>query len=181
MPSGKPSHGAQEDLVHAIDAGNFPSWTVHIQTMSEEAARNSDVDVFDVTKVWPHSEAPLREVGTLSLNRNVKNFFAETEQAAFSPSNLVPGIGVSPDRMLQARLIAYPDAHRYRLGTNFNHIPVNAPRNEAANYQRDGHFAEIPRQVTFNGPILGASNWLPDRQPLQGAFRQSKARNARFQ
>lgn len=159
----KPSHGAQEDLVASIDAGDFPSWTVKVQTMTEEQARDASFDPFDVTKVWPHAEFPLVEVGRLTLNRNVDNYFAETEQAAFSPSNLVPGVGVSPDRMLQARLLAYPDAHRYRLGANHHHIPINAPRAEVRNYQRDGVFAGTGR------PADASVNYYPNDRTAQGA------------
>lgn len=148
----RPSHGAQQDLVDSIDRGEFPSWTVKVQLMTEQEAAQAGFDPFDVTKVWPHQDYPLLEVGKLTLNRNVQNYFAETEQAAFSPSNLVPGVGVSPDRMLQARLIAYPDAHRYRLGANFQHIPINAPRSQVANYQRDGAFAGtgLPADATVS-------------------------------
>ena len=159
----KPSHGAQEDLVAAIDAGDFPSWTVKIQVMSEDEARASSFDPFDLTKVWPHADFPLVEVGKLTLNRNVDNYFAETEQSAFSPGNLVPGVGVSPDRMLQARMIAYPDAHRYRLGVNYNHIPVNASRSVVANYQRDGNFAGAGRSAD------GSVNFYPNDHADSGA------------
>jgi catalase len=141
--AGLPPHGAQQDLVASIDAGEHPSWTVKIQVMSEAQARMVPFNPFDVTKVWPHGDFPLIEVGKLTLDRNVENYFAETEQSAFSPSHLVPGIGVSPDRMLQARLLAYPDAHRYRLGANYQAIPVNAPRSPVGNYQRDGRFAGV--------------------------------------
>jgi catalase len=136
-----PSHGAQQDLIESIDNGNYPSWTVKVQIMSEEAAKKFPVNPFDLTKVWPHSLVPMQEIGKLELNRNVENYFAETEQAAFSPSNFVPGIGQSPDKMLQARLLAYQDAHRYRLGVNHNQISVNAPKCPFHNYQRDGAMA----------------------------------------
>lgn len=159
----KPPHGAQEDLVNAIDSGDFPSWSVKIQLMSEHQARTHSFDPFDVTKVWPHEPFPLLEVGKLELNRNVDNYFAETEQSAFSPSNLVPGVGVSPDRMLQARLIAYPDAHRYRLGANYQDIPVNAARCPVRNYQRDGAFAGTGR------PADGAVNFYPNDRAAEGA------------
>lgn len=159
----KPSHGAQEDLVNSIDEGDFPSWTVHIQIMTEAQARSAAFNPFDVTKVWPHKEFPLNEVGKLTLNRNVENYFAETEQAAFSPSNLVPRVGVSPDRMLQARLLAYPDAQRYRLGANHQAIPVNAPVCPVHHYQRDGHFAGTGR------PADGAVNFYPNDRASEGA------------
>ena len=133
-----PPHGAQQDLVEAIDRGDFPSWTVKLQVLSEDAARSFPLNPFDLTKVWPHTLAPLQEIGRLQLHRNVDSYFAETEQAAFAPSNLVPGICASPDKMLQARLIAYQDAQRYRLGVNHNQLPVNAPRCPVHHYQRDG-------------------------------------------
>jgi catalase len=134
----KPAFGAQQDLVDAIGRGDFPSWTVKLQILTEEQARNFPLNPFDLTKVWPYELAPLQEVGRFELNRNVSNYFAETEQAAFAPSNFVPGIGSSPDKMLQARLLAYQDAHRYRLGVNHNQIPVNTPRCPVQHYQRDG-------------------------------------------
>lgn len=136
-------HGAQQDLVEAIERCDFPSWTVKLQILTEETARNFPVNPFDLTKVWPHELAPLQVVGKLTLNRNVENYFAETEQAAFAPSNLVPGICPSPDKMLQARLLAYQDAQRYRVGVNHNQLPVNAPRCPVRHYQRDGAMAGL--------------------------------------
>ncbi|SBV31748.1 Catalase [uncultured Sphingopyxis sp.] len=130
------SHG--RDLLDAIDSGNFPKWTLFIQVMTEEQAHTHKHNPFDLTKVWPKGDYPLIEVGELELDRYPDNFFAEVEQAAFSPSNVVPGIGFSPDKMLQARLFSYPDAARYRLGVNHNHIPVNAPRCPYHSYHRDG-------------------------------------------
>ncbi len=137
----KPAFGAQKDLVEAIEKSEFPSWSVKIQIMPEEKAKDYPINPFDLTKIWPHQDFPLIEIGQLELNRNVENYFAETEQAAFSPSNLVPGIGASPDKVLQARLLMYPDAHRYRLGTNANQLPVNAPKCPVNHYQRDGAMA----------------------------------------
>ena len=134
-------HGAHEDLVAAIDRGEFPSWSVKLQILTEDQAKNFPVNPFDLTKVWPHELVPLIDVGTLTLNKNVDNYFAETEQAAFAPSNLVPGICASPDKMLQARLLAYQDAQRYRVGVNHNQLPVNAPRCPVHHYQRDGAMA----------------------------------------
>ena len=136
--AGARPQASQEDLFDNIENGNFPSWTVKVQIMPEKDAEKYPW-VFDLTKVWPHKDFPLIEIGQLELNRNVENYFAEVEQSAFSPSNVVPGIGASPDKMLQARLFAYPDAHRYRIGANYNSLHVNAPRGvEVANYQRDG-------------------------------------------
>ena len=160
----KPAFGAQQDLVESIDKGDFPSWTVKVQIMTEAQAQDYYINPFDVTKVWPHSDFPLIEIGQLELNRNVDNFFAENEQAAFAPSNLVPGIGASPDRMLQARLIAYQDAQRYRMGANYNQIPVNAPRCPVHHYQRDGAFAGINPAVAGSG-----ANFYPNDRAEQGA------------
>lgn len=130
------THG--RDLLEAIDGGNFPKWTLYIQVMTEVQARSHKHNPFDLTKVWPKADYPLIEVGVMELNRYPENYFAEVEQAAFSPANIVPGIGFSPDRMLQARLFSYGDTQRYRLGVNFNHIPVNAPRCPVHSYHRDG-------------------------------------------
>jgi len=136
-----PAHGAQQDLVNAIDRGDFPSWRVEVQIMTEAEASTYRINPFDLTKIWPHKDFPLIEIGKLELNRNVHNYFAETEQVSFAPSNFVPGINASPDKMLQGRLLAYQDAARYRIGANVNQIPVNAPRCPVNHYQRDGAFA----------------------------------------
>jgi len=130
------THG--RDLYDSIEAGDFPKWTLFIQVMSEEEAKTFPFNPFDLTKVWPKRDFPLIEVGFFELNKNPENYFAEVEQAAFSPANVVPGIGFSPDKMLQARLFSYGDAQRYRLGVNFNHIPVNAPKCPVHSYHRDG-------------------------------------------
>ena len=136
-----PDH-AQRDLVEAIKRKDYPRWTVNLQIMPERDAETYAINPFDLTKVWPHEDYPLIEIGELVLNRNVDNYFAETEQSAFAPSNLVPGIGASPDKMLQARLFAYQDAHRYRIGANYNDLPVNYPRaSNVENYQRGGAMA----------------------------------------
>ncbi|MGE8497210.1 MAG: catalase [Pseudomonas sp.] len=126
------------DLYEVIERGEFPRWKLCIQVMTEEQAQHHKHNPFDLTKVWPHGDFPLIEVGVLELNRNPDNHFAEVEQAAFSPANIVPGVGFSPDKMLQARLFSYGDAQRYRLGVNFNHIPVNAPKCPFHSYHRDG-------------------------------------------
>ncbi len=131
------SHNA--DLMQAIDQGEFPSWTLKVQVMPAAEARAYRFNPFDLTKVWPHEDYPLIDVGRLTLNRNSDNYFADVEQAAFDPGNFVPGIGPSPDKMLQGRLFAYGDAHRYRLGINHTRLPVNCPHAaEVANYGRDG-------------------------------------------
>ena len=130
----------QRDLYEAIERGDYPKWTMYIQVMTEEEARNMPYNPFDLTKVWYKKDFPLIEVGEIELNRNPENYFAEVEQAAFSPANIVPGIGFSPDKMLQGRLFSYADTQRYRLGVNYWQIPVNYPKN-AKNfhlYHRDG-------------------------------------------
>ena len=130
------------DLINAITQGNFPKWKMYIQTMPEEQAATYKWNSFDVTKVWPHADFPLQEVGELELNRVPDNYFASIEQAAYSPANVVDGISWSPDKMLQTRILSYPDAHRYRIGTNYEQLEVNRPRAKFNNYQRDGHMAQ---------------------------------------
>ncbi|WP_261301312.1 catalase KatA [Paenibacillus andongensis] len=127
-----------EDLFNAIDKGDFPAWKLCVQIMPLEDANTYRFDPFDVTKVWSQKDYPLIEVGRMVLDRNPENYFAEVEQATFSPGTLVPGIEVSPDKMLQGRLFAYGDAHRYRVGANHQSLPINRPRSEVNNYQRDG-------------------------------------------
>ena len=127
-----------EDLFNAIDKGDFPAWKLCVQIMPLEDANTYRFDPFDVTKVWSQKDYPLIEVGRMVLDRNPENYFAEVEQATFSPGTLVPGIDVSPDKMLQGRLFAYGDAHRYRVGANHQALPINRPRSEVNNYQRDG-------------------------------------------
>jgi len=128
----------QRDLYEAIERGDFPKWTLYVQIMPEADAEKVPYHPFDLTKVWPKKDYPLIEVGEFELNRNPENFFADVEQSAFAPSNLVPGIGASPDKMLQARLFNYADAQRYRLGVNYRQIPVNRPRCPVHSNQRDG-------------------------------------------
>ncbi|MEW4210974.1 catalase KatA [Priestia megaterium] len=127
-----------EDLFNAIEKGDFPSWKLYVQIMPLEDADTYRFDPFDVTKVWSQKDYPLIEVGRMVLDRNPENYFAEVEQATFSPGTLVPGIDVSTDKMLQGRLFAYSDAHRYRVGANHQALPINRPRSEVNNYQRDG-------------------------------------------
>jgi len=129
---------AQRDLFDNIAEGNFPKWDLKIQVMPEVESRTYHINPFDLTKVWPHADYPLIDVGQIELNRNPYNYFQDVEQAAFSPSRIVDGIGFSPDRMLQGRLLSYPDAQRYRLGTNFEQIPVNRCPFMTNNYHRDG-------------------------------------------
>ena len=158
---GDDRESAQRDLFESIERGNYPRWRFCVQVMPEADAANYRWNPFDLTKVWPHSDFPLIEVGILELNRNPKNYFAEVEQAAFSPANVVPGIGHSPDKMLQARIFSYSDAHRYRLGVNHDLVPVNRPRCPVMNYHRDG-FMRVDgngdgsvnyEPNSFNGPV----------------------------
>jgi catalase len=135
---GKSRETYQEELFGAIENGQFPKWRMMIQVMPETDADKTSYNPFDLTKVWPHAEYPLIEVGIVELNRNADNYFAEIEQAAYSPSNIIPGIGFSPDKMLQARIFSYADAHRYRLGTHYEALPVNAPKSGAHHYHKDG-------------------------------------------
>ncbi|MFI0395021.1 catalase [Paracoccus jiaweipingae] len=145
---GQTREGYQQALFGKIEAGDFPRWTLFIQVMPELDAEKTPYDPFDLTKVWPHSDYPLIEVGEFELNRNADNYFAQIEQAAFSPSNKVPGIGFSPDKMLQARVFSYADAHRYRLGTHYESLPVNQPRCPMHSYHKDG-------QMNFMGHLSG--------------------------
>lgn len=135
---GKDRESHQKDLYEAIENGNYPKWKMYIQVMTEEEANNMPYNPFDLTKVWYKGDFPLIEVGEFELNRNPENYFAEVEQAAFTPANVVPGIGFSPDKMLQGRLFSYGDAQRYRLGVNHHQIPVNQPKCPVHSFHRDG-------------------------------------------
>ncbi len=143
------------DLFDSIKRGDFPQWKLFIQVMTEEQAKTFRFNPFDLTKVWSKKEYPLIEVGVMELNRNPDNVFAEIEQAAFTPANIVPGIGYSPDKMLQARLFSYGDAQRYRLGVNHHHIPVNAPRCPVHSYHRDG-------AMRTDGNLGGTATYWPN-------------------
>jgi catalase len=146
----------QRDLFEAIERGNFPKWRFCVQVMPEKDAEKTAYNPFDLTKVWPHKDYPLIEVGIMELNRNPENYFAEVEQSAFEPSNVVPGISFSPDKMLQFRIFAYADAHRYRLGsTNYADLPVNKPRCPVHSYHRDGF-------MRFDGNYGKAVNYEPN-------------------
>jgi catalase len=136
--AGRDPDFAQRDLFEAIGRGDFPRWRVCVQIMPEEQAGTFRYNPFDLTKVWAHKEYPLHEVGIMTLNRNPENYFAEVEQAAFAPANVVPGLGFSPDKMLQARILSYTDAHRYRLGVNYDALPINRPKCPVHTYHRDG-------------------------------------------
>ncbi|KON67170.1 catalase [Peribacillus butanolivorans] len=155
-----------EDLFNAIEKGDFPAWKLYVQIMPLEDADTYRFDPFDVTKVWSQKDYPLIELGRMELNRNPENYFAEVEQATFSPGTFVPGIEASPDKMLQGRLFAYGDAHRYRVGSNHNQLPVNRPKVEANNYQRDGFMraddngkgSVYYEPNSFDGPTETAEN-----------------------
>ncbi len=146
---------SQRDLFESIEKGDFPKWKMCVQIMPEKDAETYRFNPFDLTKVWSHKDYPLIEVGVIELNRNPENYFADVEQSAFNPANVVPGIHFSPDKMLQGRLFAYGDAHRYRLGVNADSIPVNAPRCPMHNYHRDG-------AIRVDGNGGGAVNYEPN-------------------
>ena len=162
---------AQRDLFDAIQRGDFPKWRVCMQVMPEKDAEKYHVNPFDLTKVWPHSDYPLIEVGELVLDRNPENYFAEVEQAAFDPKNVVPGMGYSPDKMLQGRLISYPDAHRYRIGVNYDALPVNKPQCPVHTYHRDG-------AMRFDGNFGAEPNYEPNslNGPVEDARYRERAR-----
>ncbi len=152
---GKDPDFAQRDLVEAIDRKEFPKWALKIQVMTTRQAEQFPFNPFDLTKVWPHADFPLIDVGVLELNQVPKNYFADVEQSAFAPAHVVDGIGYSPDKMLQGRLLSYPDAHRYRLGANYEQIPVNKCPYMVANYERDGLMA-------VNGNGEDTPNYFPN-------------------
>jgi catalase len=152
---GEDRESHQRDLFEAIERGDFPRWRFCVQIIPEKKAEKTPYNPFDLTKVWPHKDYPLIEVGVLELNRNPENYFADVEQAAFEPSNVVPGIGFSPDKMLQFRIFAYADAHRYRLGANYADLPVNKARSPVHTYHRDG-------AMRFDGNGGGAVNYEPN-------------------
>ena len=145
------SDWATRDLFERIERGDYPKWNFKVQIMPEEEAATYRWNPFDLTKVWPHKDYPLIDVGVVELNRNPANYFTDIEQAAFAPSNIVPGISFSPDKMLQARIFSYADAHRYRLGVNHHQLPVNQAKNaEVANNQRDGYMRYIDGGPGYN-------------------------------
>jgi catalase len=159
---GKTRESTQEDLFYAIERGEFPRWKMQVQIMPELDAEKTPYNPFDLTKVWPHGDYPPIDVGILELNKNPENYFAEIEQVAFAPSNIVPGIGFSPDKMLQARIFSYADAHRYRLGTHYEALPVNRARCPVHHYHKDGPMRFFDNNTanpdayyepnSFNGP-----------------------------
>ncbi len=152
---GKDPDFAQRDLVDAIDRKEFPKWAVKIQVMTQAQASEFQFNPFDLTKIWPHGDFPLIDVGVLELNQIPKNYFADVEQSAFAPAHVVDGISYSPDKMLQGRLLSYPDAHRYRLGANYEQIPVNRCPYMVSNYQRDG-------QMRVDGNGDDSPNYFPN-------------------
>ena len=162
---GRDRDSHQRDLYEAIERGDYPRWTLYVQIMPEMDAEKLPYHPFDLTKVWYHKDYPLIEVGVLELNRNPENYFAEVEQAAFNPANLVPGIGVSPDKMLQGRLFSYGDAQRYRLGVNHHLIPVNRPRCPFHSFHRDGQMrvdGNHGSQISYEPNSEGAWQEQPD-------------------
>ncbi|WP_417442904.1 catalase [Joostella sp.] len=164
---GKSRESYQEELFGTIEDGNYPKWSLKVQIMPEKDAEKTPYNPFDLTKVWPHGDYPLIDVGELELNRNPNNYFQYVENAAYSPSNIVPGISFSPDRMLQARIFSYADAHRYRLGTHYEALPVNQAKSEVNHYHKDGAMRffdnnnENPDAYyepnSFDGPVADAS------------------------
>lgn len=147
---GKDFNHATRDLHAAIEQGDFPEWELYVQLMPLDHVERYAFDPLDATKVWPEDMYPLQKAGTMTLNRNPVNYFAEVEQSAFSPSAVVPGIEPSEDKLLQGRLFSYPDAQRYRLGTNYLHIPVNCPYAPVRNHQRDGAMTMHANPSTVN-------------------------------
>ena len=173
---GRDRESHQADLLHAIERGEFPKWKLQIQVMPEKDAASYRFNPFDLTKVWPHADYPLIDVGVMELNRNPQNYFAEVEQLAFTPAAVVPGISFSPDKMLQSRLFSYGDAQRYRLGVNHHQIPVNAPKCPYHSYHRDGSMrvnSNNGSEVGYEPNSKGALQEQPEfREPplsLEGA------------
>ncbi len=172
----------QRDLYEHIDAGEFPSWTLKVQIMPFEEAKSYRFNPFDLTKVWPHSDYPLHEVGKMTLNRNVVDYHSQIEQAAFEPNNLVPGTGLSPDKMLLARGFSYSDAHRARLGVNYRQIPVNTPHAPVHSYSKDGAMRIIPAidpvyaPNSYGGPVADpvrtddGGTWAADGDMVRSAY-----------
>ncbi|MDR1768599.1 MAG: catalase [Propionibacteriaceae bacterium] len=172
----------RRDLYEAIERGEFPVWDLKVQIMPYADAKGYRFNPFDLTKVWPHSDYPLVDVGHYTLNKNPDNFFAEIEQLALSPANMVPGTDISPDKMLMARVFSYPDAQRYRVGTNYQQLPVNAPKSPVHSYTKDGaqrhHFdaPSVPVYApnSFGGPVAdaaaaGEGGWESDGELVHAA------------
>lgn len=164
---GKTRESYQESLFGSIEQGDYPKWTVQVQIMPEADMHKTPYNPFDLTKVWPHSDYPVIDIGVLELNRNPDNYFAEIEQAAFSPSNVVSGISWSPDKMLQARIFSYADAHRYRLGTHYEALPVNAPKCPVHHYHKDG-------QMNFMGQQSGSPDAYYEPNSVNGPVEDAR-------
>jgi catalase len=178
MKTTDPDHHIR-DLSTAIANGDHPSWTVQIQVMPFADAADYRFNPFDLTKVWPHGDYPPITIGKFTLNRNPDNYFAEIEQAAFDPANLVPGIGASPDKMLQGRLFSYPDTHRYRIGPNYLQLPVNQPKSPVHTYNKDGAMTylnpgdPVYAPNTMGGPVADPQLWKGDSYELAGEIIRS--------
>ena len=173
---GRDRESHQADLLGAIDNGDFPRWNLKIQVMPEKDAATYHLNPFDLTKVWPHGDYPLIDVGVMELNRNAENYFAQIEQLAFSPANVVPGISFSPDKMLQSRLFSYGDAQRYRLGVNHHQIPVNAPQCPFHSNHRDGSMrvdnnngAEVGYEPNSKGALQEQPDFAEPPLSIEGA------------
>ncbi|MHC0432389.1 catalase [Streptomyces sp. O3] len=186
--AGEDPDAHRRDLFESIRDGNAPSWTVHVQVMPFDHAPDYRFNPFDLTKVWPHGDYPLIEVGRMTLHRNPEDYFVHIEQAAFEPSNLVPGIGPSPDRMLLGRLFSYPDAHRYRVGPNYAQLPPNRPRSQVGSYAKDGPMRYEPARVravyapnSYGGPAADVSafgdpaGWASAGEMVREAYRPRRA------
>jgi catalase len=167
------------DLYNAIKTGDHPSWRVEIQVMPFDEAADYRFNPFDLTKVWPHEDYPPITIGRFTLNRNPDNYFAEIEQAAFEPANMVPGIAPSPDKMLQGRLFSYPDTHRHRIGTNYLQLPVNQPKSPVHSYNKDGAMRysnpadPVYAPNSFNGPAADPQLWQGDSYQVAGEIIRS--------
>ncbi|RAY14862.1 catalase [Actinomadura craniellae] len=181
MSGEDPDHHLR-DLRTAIANGDHPSWTVQIQVMPFEAAADYRFNPFDLTKVWPHGDYPPITIGRFVLDRNPENYFAEIEQAAFEPANLVPGIGSSPDKMLQGRLFSYPDTHRYRIGPNYLQLPVNRPKVAVHSYNKDGPMSyanpgdPLYAPNSAGGPVADPAPWTGEQYGVAGEIVRSAYR-----
>jgi catalase len=168
------------DLHQALARGDFPSWTVSVQIMAFDAAADYRFNPFDLTKVWPHSDYPLIKIGRMTLDRNPENYFAEIEQSSFEPANMVPGVGASPDKMLQGRLFSYPDTHRYRIGTNYLQLPVNQAKEAAVHsYNKDGAMRydnpgdPVYAPNSYGGPVADPQLWRGEDYEVTGEIMRS--------
>jgi catalase len=168
------------DLHAAIKRADFPSWTVQIQVMPFAEAADYRFNPFDLTKVWPHADYPPINIGRITLDRNPENYFAEIEQAAFEPANMVPGIAASPDKMLQGRLFSYPDTHRYRIGTNYLQLPVNQAKEAAVHsYNKDGAMRydnpgdPVYAPNSYGGPVANPELWRGEEYEVTGEIMRS--------